>query len=146
MLLASGPRIAGAVVATDALRKLRAHPPEFGEDASCCLGITTREGLVSASDSRTSAGYDDVNLCRKMHKFVVPGERVFILMCSGSLSLSQSVLTLLNRDFSLGIGLAKAATMSVPEPDVPRMATQSRGHGAQHVPCLLRHFARYFGF
>jgi putative proteasome-type protease len=76
-----------------------------------CLGIMTREGLVLASDSRTNAGYDDVNLCRKMHKFVVPGERVFILTCSGSLSLSQSVLTLLNRDFALGTGLAKAATM-----------------------------------
>jgi putative proteasome-type protease len=76
-----------------------------------CLGIMTRQGLVLASDSRTNAGYDDVNLCRKMHKFVTPAERVFILMCSGSLSLSQSVLTLLNRDFDLGTGLAKAATM-----------------------------------
>ena len=76
-----------------------------------CLGITTRQGLVLASDSRSIAGYDDVNVCRKMHKFVTPGERVFVLMSSGSLSLSQSVLTLLNRDFALGIGLAKAATM-----------------------------------
>jgi putative proteasome-type protease len=76
-----------------------------------CLGIMTHQGLVLASDSRTNAGYDDVDICRKMHKFVVPGERVFVLLCSGSLSLSQSVLTLLNRDFDRGTGLAKAPTM-----------------------------------
>ena len=28
-----------------------------------------------ASDSRTNAGYDQVNVCRKMHTFVEPGER-----------------------------------------------------------------------
>jgi len=71
----------------------------------------THQGLVLASDSRTNAGYDDVNVCQKMHQFVQPGERVFILLCSGSLSLSQSVVTLLDRDFKLGTGLAKAATM-----------------------------------
>jgi putative proteasome-type protease len=71
----------------------------------------THQGLVLASDSRTNAGYDDVDICRKMHRFVIPGERIFVLLCSGSLSLSQSVLTLLNRDFKLGAGLAKAPTM-----------------------------------
>ncbi len=71
----------------------------------------TRQGLVLASDSRTNAGYDDVNVSRKMHQFVKAGERVLILLCSGSLSLSQSVLTLLNRDFQQGKGLAAATTM-----------------------------------
>jgi len=76
-----------------------------------CLGIMTREGLVMASDSRTNAGYDDVDVCRKMHQFVQPGERAFVLLCSGSLSLSQSVLTLLDREFKEGKGLAEAPTM-----------------------------------
>src|SRR5271166_4547062 len=76
-----------------------------------CVGIMTRHGLVMASDSRTNAGYDDVNVCCKMHRFVKPGERVFTLLCSGSLSLSQSVLTLLERDFREGKGLALAPTM-----------------------------------
>lgn len=71
-----------------------------------CLGIRTREGLVLASDSRTNAGYDQVNVCRKMHTFVQPGERVFVLLASGSLSCSQSVLSLLRRDFDEGRGLA----------------------------------------
>lgn len=51
-----------------------------------CLSIMTREGLVMASDSRTNAGYDDLNVVRKMHTFVQPGERVFVILVSGSLS------------------------------------------------------------
>ena len=62
-----------------------------------CLGIITRSGLVMASDSRTNAGYDQVNTTRKMHLFVTPGERVFIVLVSGSLSLSQSVIALLQQ-------------------------------------------------
>jgi putative proteasome-type protease len=76
-----------------------------------CLGILTRQGLVMASDSRTNAGYDQVNVCRKMHTFETPGERVFIVLSSGGLSLTQSVITLLRRDFDRGAGLAAAPTL-----------------------------------
>src|ERR1700693_3242877 len=82
-----------------------------GRSMTCCLGIVTRYGLAMASDSRTNAGYDQVNVCRKMHTFVTPGERVFIIMTSGSLSLSQSVITLLRKDFEQGEGLASAPTL-----------------------------------
>jgi putative proteasome-type protease len=76
-----------------------------------CLGIRTHQGLILASDSRTNAGYDQVNVCRKMHPFVQEGERVFVVLTSGSLSLTQSVLTLLRRDFEQGKGLAEAPTL-----------------------------------
>ncbi|HEY0264520.1 MAG TPA: peptidase [Granulicella sp.] len=76
-----------------------------------CVGIITHEGLVLASDSRTNAGYDQVNTCSKMHSFVVPGKRVFVLLTSGSLSLTQSVITLLRDEFEAGTGLASAETM-----------------------------------
>jgi putative proteasome-type protease len=76
-----------------------------------CLGILTRAGLVMASDSRTNAGYDQVNVCRKLHTFVEPGERVFAVLTSGGLSLTQSVITLLQRDFDQGDGLAVAPTL-----------------------------------
>ncbi len=76
-----------------------------------CLGIVTDEGLVMASDSRTNAGYDQVNTCRKMHRFVQPGERVFVILVSGSLSISQSVLTLLRNQFDVGEGLANAESL-----------------------------------
>jgi len=76
-----------------------------------CLGIVTKYGLVMASDSRTQAGYDQVNVCRKMHPFIQRGERVFVILASGSLSCTQSILTLLRRDFNAGKGLAQASSM-----------------------------------
>ncbi len=76
-----------------------------------CLGIVTKHGLVMASDSRTNAGYDQVNTVKKMHTFALPGERVFVLLASGSLSCTQSIITLLRRDFDKGDGLATAASL-----------------------------------
>ena len=76
-----------------------------------CLGIITKFGLVMASDSRTNAGSDQANVTKKMHTFVTPGERAFVLLCSGSLSCSQSILTILRRQWDKGEGLFKAATM-----------------------------------
>src|SRR6201986_3930341 len=76
-----------------------------------CLGIMTREGLVMASDSRANAGYDQVNVTAKMHTFLQPGERAFIILTSGNLSLTQSVITLLRNDFAVGQGLAKVESM-----------------------------------
>ncbi len=76
-----------------------------------CLGIVTKHGLIMASDSRSNAGYDQVNSVRKMHTFVQPGERVFVVLTSGSLSLTQSIMTLLRRDFDTGKGLATTPSM-----------------------------------
>ncbi|MFM8633949.1 MAG: peptidase [Planctomycetia bacterium] len=71
-----------------------------------CLGIRTQHGLVMASDSRTNAGIDQVDICCKMHNFVIPGERFFTLLSSGSLSLTQSILTRIEQEFHDGAGLA----------------------------------------
>ena len=76
-----------------------------------CLGIMTQEGLVMASDSRTNAGFDDLNIARKMHTFSYPGERAFVVLSSGSLSLSQSVINLAKARFCSGDGLARATSM-----------------------------------
>jgi putative proteasome-type protease len=84
-----------------------------------------------ASDSRTSAG-DQVSVCQKMHLFVVPGERVLVLVTSGSLSLSQSVVTLLRKDFDAGEGLASAPTLY----DAARVI----GHTVRRVGELDREF------
>src|ERR1700749_3310108 len=71
----------------------------------------THQGLVMASDSRSNAGYDQVNTCRKMHTFVQPGERALVILTSGNLSLTQSVITLLRDEFDAGEGLGKVASM-----------------------------------
>src|SRR5215475_13281592 len=76
-----------------------------------CLGIITRKGLVMASDSRTNAGADQINVGRKMHTFERPGDRVFAILSAGSLSCTQSILTLIRREFDAGLGLSASATM-----------------------------------
>ncbi len=38
-----------------------------------CLGMVLHEGLVMASDSRSNASLDEVNVCQKMHTIVDPG-------------------------------------------------------------------------
>lgn len=64
-----------------------------------------------ASDSRSNAGFDQVNVCRKMYRFVEEGERVFVILTSGSLSISQSIMSLLRLDFESGRGLAQTRSL-----------------------------------
>src|ERR1700684_249130 len=89
---------------------IRLSSPSEGK-LTYCLGSETREGLVLASDSRTNAGFDQVNTCRKMFQFVQPGERVFVIMTSGSLSSSPCVISLLRDDCDAGQGLARATPL-----------------------------------
>jgi len=76
-----------------------------------CVGILTRQGMVMASDSRSNAGYDQVNVCRKMHTFVRDDDRALVVLTSGSLSLTQSVVELLRREFEAGQGLAQVKSL-----------------------------------
>jgi putative proteasome-type protease len=61
-----------------------------------CCGILVRDGLVMIADTRTNAGLDNISTFRKLHNYVQPGERVMALASSGNLSLSQSVVSMLN--------------------------------------------------
>ena len=60
-----------------------------------CVGIKLNQGMVFLSDTRTNAGVDLINRFRKMTVFEVPGERTIVLMTAGNLSISQSVVQLL---------------------------------------------------
>lgn len=66
-----------------------------------CLGITTNSGLIMAADSRTHAGVDKISSFQKLFDFSVPKERVILMCNSGSLSLTQSVLTIFRRDIKV---------------------------------------------
>jgi putative proteasome-type protease len=63
-----------------------------------CLGIINQFGIVMASDSRTNAGVDYISSYKKMFDLSLAKERSLIICNSGSLSISQGVLTRLNRD------------------------------------------------
>ncbi len=61
-----------------------------------CVGILVEGGLVMIGDTRTNAGIDNIATFRKLHLFETPGERVIGIATSGNLSITQSVLSLVN--------------------------------------------------
>ena len=63
-----------------------------------CLAINLNQGLVFCSDSRTNAGMDNVSTYSKMHTFIWPGDRVFVLLSAGNLATTQAVVKRINRD------------------------------------------------
>ena len=67
-----------------------------------CLGMLCRSGAVFLSDSRTSAGMDNITMRSKMRIFEKPGDRVICVMSSGNLSLTQGTLALIDEDLLLG--------------------------------------------
>ncbi len=66
-----------------------------------CLGMLCRKGAVFLSDSRTSAGMDNITVRSKMRIFEKPGDRVICILSSGNLSLTQATLALIDDDLHL---------------------------------------------
>jgi putative proteasome-type protease len=66
-----------------------------------CLGMLCRGGAIFLSDSRTSAGMDNITMRSKMRIFEKPGERVICILSSGNLSLTQATLALIDEDLLL---------------------------------------------
>jgi len=62
-----------------------------------CVGVKLEEGLIFASDSRTHAGVDNFAKFCKMTVFERAGDRVLVLLSSGGLAATQTVITLLRQ-------------------------------------------------
>lgn len=60
-----------------------------------CLGMLLNAGLVMIADTRTNAGVDNFSSYRKLHALVDRRDRQLFLATSGNLSMSQSVISLL---------------------------------------------------
>lgn len=71
-----------------------------------CVGMLLDEGLVFLSDSRTNAGVDQINTFRKMTVFEQPGERVLVLLGSGNLAITQSLVSMLREAIAAADGQA----------------------------------------
>ncbi|WP_020408903.1 proteasome-type protease [Hahella ganghwensis] len=63
-----------------------------------CLGIKTNQCIVMVSDSRTSAGVDNISTYSKMWRYSIPGQRQFVLCSAGNLATTQAVIAQLERD------------------------------------------------
>ena len=64
-----------------------------------CLGILLPKGLVLASDSRTSAGVDQIATVRKVALFEEPEDRVVALLSAGNLATTQAIVSILKQRF-----------------------------------------------
>jgi putative proteasome-type protease len=62
-----------------------------------CVGVKLDEGLIFASDSRTHAGVDNYAKFCKMTVFERAGDRVLVLLSSGGLAATQTVINLLRQ-------------------------------------------------
>jgi len=60
-----------------------------------CVGILVSEGLVFLGDSRTNAGVDQISTFRKVSVFERQGDRVLVVMTSGNLAITQSLISIL---------------------------------------------------
>lgn len=63
-----------------------------------CVGVLLKDGIVLGSDSRTHAGVDNFATFCKMTVFERPGERVLVLLSSGSLAGTQAVISVLTQN------------------------------------------------
>ncbi len=61
-----------------------------------CVGLLLNEGMVCQSDTRNNPGLDNISTYRKMFVFENPGERCFIVMTAGSLSVTQTTIARLH--------------------------------------------------
>lgn len=69
-----------------------------------CVAMCLDRGLVFASDTRTNAGVDNISQFRKLHYWCKEGDRVIVMLTAGNLSITQSVISLLNEQISSGDG------------------------------------------
>ncbi len=67
-----------------------------------CVAIKLKAGVIFASDSRTSAGVDNISVFCKTHQFQVPGDREIFLLNSGNLATTQEVISILRREVQKG--------------------------------------------
>lgn len=63
-----------------------------------CLGMLLETGLVLMADTRTNAGVDNFSTFRKLHVLADGPDRQVYAATAGSLSVSQSVISLLQED------------------------------------------------
>ena len=60
-----------------------------------CVGMLLKAGLVLIADTRTNAGIDNISVFKKLHILADEDDRTIIAASAGSLSVTQSMLSLI---------------------------------------------------
>lgn len=76
-----------------------------------CLAIRLDEGIVFLSDTRTSAGVDNISIYRKLHILRPAPDRAFSIQSAGNLATTQEVLDRIARDLQADDGRETLATV-----------------------------------
>lgn len=79
-----------------------------------CLALQLDDGLVFASDSRTTAGVDFVSIYRKLYQFQPAPDRFFVILTAGSLATSQEAIDRIRRDLDAGDSLNSLRSVRYP--------------------------------
>jgi putative proteasome-type protease len=75
-----------------------------------CVAVRLDTGILFASDSRTNAGVDRISTFSKLKVFERPDDRILVLLSAGNLSVTQSVLHILEQHRN--VDLAKPSIWS----------------------------------
>lgn len=67
-----------------------------------CLSLLCREGIVFLSDTRTSAGVENLKVHSKMRIYDRPGDRLLCILSAGNLSVTQTVCAFIEEDLASG--------------------------------------------
>ncbi len=62
-----------------------------------CVAIKLDSGMLFAADSRTNAGVDHIATFSKMRIFEQKDDRMFVILSSGNLAVTQGVMNILDR-------------------------------------------------
>ena len=69
-----------------------------------CIGMLLEAGLIMIADTRTNAGVDNFSSFKKLHTLANAPDRQIYACTSGSLSISQSVIGLIQEGLPTGDG------------------------------------------
>jgi putative proteasome-type protease len=86
-----------------------------------CVGLLVEAGMVIIADTRTNAGIDNISVFKKLHVLADDDERLVVLASAGSLSVTQSTLSLLEEGLPCHDGSGVARTVAA-QPTMFRVA------------------------
>jgi putative proteasome-type protease len=80
-----------------------------------CVAVSTNDGLVFCSDSRTNAGPDILSSYSKMHVYELGSDRMLVLLSAGNLATTQAVTSQLDSDLEQPDGESLASCEKMPD-------------------------------
>jgi putative proteasome-type protease len=86
--------------------------PGVSPSMTYCVAMLLDTGLVFLSDSRTSAGVDQISTFRKTTVIQRPGDRVLVLQTAGNLAITQAVTTVLREQIEVADGRPNLFTVA----------------------------------